>query len=291
MKKILEWIKLMRPKHYLKNFLVLVPLFFDLKLFQETVLLRAVLGFTIFSFLSSMVYIVNDLHDRESDRYHEDKKNRPLASGAVSVLEACVLFCVLAAAVAVLNIPVQGKAFYLLVLYFMLNLLYSTKMKDVPLLDVIILVSGFLLRLLYGAQITGIAVSFWLYMTVMSASFYMGLGKRRNELLKNKVCPEKIRHVLKFYTDEFLDKNMYMCMGMAVMFYALWANAAETVEKIGSSYQVWTVPLVIVIAMKYSLDIESGEYADPIEVITKDKGMVGLGLIYMFVMFAILYIA
>lgn len=287
--KIYNYIKLMRPKHWIKNFLIMVPLFFDLNLFVLPLLLRAIVGFVIFSMLSSVIYIINDINDMEGDRLHEEKRKRPLASGAVSVEEAIILIVVLIGIIIVLNICVCNSGWYYLLIYFCLNVAYSIKLKQIPLLDIVILVSGFLIRLLYGAALTSITISFWLCMTVMAASFYLGLGKRRNELRKNGGKAEKIRGVLKFYNAEFLDKNMYMCMGMAIMFYALWSGSAETIQKIGSDFQMWTVPLVIVIAMKYSLDIECGEYADPVEVISKDKWILLLGGFYVLVMLWVLY--
>ena len=287
--KTYNYIKLMRPKHWIKNFLIMVPLFFDLTFFKWSLLLPAIGGFIIFSLLSSVIYIVNDINDIEGDRLDEEKRKRPLASGAVSIKEAVALVMILVGLIIFLSIIENNSGWIFLALYFVLNVAYSVKLKHIPLLDIVILASGFLIRLLYGAAITNITISFWLCMTVLALSFYLGLGKRRNELRKNGSEAEKIRGVLKFYNAEFLDKNMYMCMGMAIMFYALWTGAEETIRKMGSDTQMWTVPLAIIMAMKYSLDIECGEYADPVEVILKDKWLLLLGVVYVLVMVGILY--
>lgn len=287
--KTYNYIKLMRPKHWIKNFLIMVPLFFDLTFFKWSLLLPAIGGFIIFSLLSSVIYIVNDINDIEGDRLDEEKRKRPLASGAVSIKEAIALVMILVGLIIFLSIIENNSGWIFLALYFVLNVAYSVKLKHIPLLDIVILASGFLIRLLYGAAITNITISFWLCMTVLALSFYLGLGKRRNELRKNGSEAEKIRGVLKFYNAEFLDKNMYMCMGMAIMFYALWTGAEETIQKMGSDTQMWTVPLAIIMAMKYSLDIECGEYADPVEVILKDKWLLLLGVVYALVMVGILY--
>lgn len=288
--KMHDYGKLLRPKHYIKNLLIFIPLFFDLNIFDSRLLIRSIYGFFIFSLLASAIYIMNDIHDMESDRQHEEKRNRPLASGVVSVKEAAVLVFMLVCCIVFLNIFTDAKGWYWLLLYFVLNLLYSMKLKNIPLLDVVILVSGFLIRILYGSAVTGIAVSFWLCMTVLAASFYLGFGKRRNELIKKGNDADKVRGVLKFYNGNFLDKNMYMCMSMAVIFYAMWSGADSTIGKTGGSYQMWTVPLVMVIAMRYSLDIESGEYADPVEVILGDRMLLLLGMLYSVCMFFILYV-
>jgi len=164
----------------------------------------------------------------------------------------------------------------------LLNVLYSKKLKDVPIVDVVILVSGFLIRLMYGGVVTNVVISRWLYLTVIMVSFYMGLGKRRNELGKEK-SENNTRRVLKYYNYAFLDKNMYLSLGLAEAFYALWAIDSPQQELL------WTVPLIIIIGMKYSLNIEGESDGDPVEVILKDKYLWVLGLIYMILVAYIIY--
>lgn len=290
MKKLLAYIKLMRPKHYLKNGLVLVPLFFDMNFFDRIQLLKILLGFFSFSFLSSIIYIINDINDIESDRQSEKKRKRPLAAGTVKKYEAIILVFILSIAVILLELGIGGKGAEWLVIYFVLNLAYSLKLKQVPIIDVAILASGFLIRLLYGAAVTDISISFWLCMTVVAFSFYMGLGKRRNELQRGGDRAHEIRGVLKNYNSAFLDKNMYMCLGLAIAFYALWSGADATIKKLGTDMQMWTVPLVILLAMKYSLNIEKEESGDPMEVILNDKWLIIIGIIYIITLFGILYV-
>lgn len=288
MNKIVTYIKLMRPKHYLKNGLILVPLFFDMNFFDATQLFRVLIGFFSFSFLSSSIYIINDINDVESDRQSEKKRIRPLAAGIVKTYEAIILATLLLIIVILLSLCIRGGEW--LFTYFVLNLAYSLKLKQVPILDVAILASGFLIRLLYGAAITGIPISFWLCMTVVAFSFYMGLGKRRNELQRSGDRAHEVRGVLKNYNSAFLDKNMYMCLGLAITFYALWSGADITIKKLGTDIQMWTVPIVILLAMKYSLNIEKGESGDPMEVILNDKWLIIIGVIYILILFGILYI-
>lgn len=285
----MKYIKIMRPKHWLKNVLVVVPLFFDLNILNYGLLANAVLGFFTFSIISSIVYIINDMNDLENDRNSSTKRKRPLASGEMSIREAIGLLCAISAAEILMLYLLKFKGAYWILLYLVLNILYSKKLKHVPILDVLILASGFLLRLLYGASVTDIQVSFWLCMTVISLSFYMGLGKRRNELISAGDDAHEIRAVLKYYNNSFLDKNMYMCLGLGITFYALWSGAEETVCKLGTSAQMWTVPIVIVLAMRYSLDLESNESGDPLEIITGDRWLMVIGGLYCLIMFIILY--
>ena len=122
-----------------------------------------------------------------------------------------------------------------------------------------------------------VEISNWLYLTVMSMAFYLALGKRRNELIKTT----ETRDVLKLYTKDFLDKNMYVCLGLTIAFYALWATDITTINNVGSNLLAFTVPLVIIICMKYSLNLEQGKSGDPVEVLVKDKLLMILVAIYM----------
>lgn len=175
-----------------------------------------------------------------------------------------------------------------MLLYLVLNIGYSCGLKNIPLIDVIILVSGFIIRVVYGALITDIVVSNWLYLTVITIAFYFSFGKRRNEL--KRFNDGETRSVLKYYTIPFLDKNMYMCLGLANVFYALWSMDEKTISHYNNNFLVLTVPIVLLISMKYSMDIEGESDGDPVEVLLHDRILIILCLIYLSVIFTILYL-
>lgn len=288
MTSLKTFLQLLRVKHYIKNLLVFLALICSGKLFEADRLLMAAIAFASFCIISSAIYVINDLRDAERDRCHPTKKNRPIASGKVSPLKAKCIACILIALALGLNALVfRVDSTILLLLYLVLNIGYSYGLKNIPIIDVSILVSGFLLRVLYGALITGIDVSNWLFLAVMTLSFYMSLGKRRNELRQNGVQGRK---VLAFYNDSFLDKNMYMCLTLAIIFYSLWSTDPKTVEMYNSRYLIFTVPFVILISMKYSLSIEGHSDADPVEVLWHDKILLGSCAVYGALMFLILYL-
>lgn len=283
-----KYIKLIRIHHYIKNFLIFLPLIFSGKLFESNNFVITSLGAIAFCLISSVVYIVNDIRDIEKDRQHSTKKNRPLASGAVSIKSALILasiFVLVALIILFCFIGVSINAMILFMLYFVLNMLYSFGLKNKPIIDIAILVAGFILRVLFGATIVGIEISNWLYLTIMSISFYLSLGKRRNEVLKETGS----REVLKYYSYEFLDKNMYIAMACAFVFYALWCVDPTTIARFHSNLMIWTVPLVIIIGMKYSLNIEGNSDGDPVEVIVRDKILLLLGAIYVVIVLVLLY--
>ncbi|MCD8119992.1 MAG: decaprenyl-phosphate phosphoribosyltransferase [Lachnospiraceae bacterium] len=282
-----KYLKLMRVHHYIKNLLVFAALICGGQIFNLEKTEAGLAGFAAFCLVSSAVYIINDIRDREKDRKHPSKCHRPIANGTVSVKNAVMLVVILLIAASVCNgLFFHLDATLLLALYFVLNILYSLGLKNIPILDISILVSGFLIRIVYGACVTGITVSNWLYLTVISLAFYFSLGKRRNELDRSG---GSTRDVLKSYPSSFLDKNMYMCLALANVFYALWSMDENTMRMYGSTRLVLTVPLVLVITMKYSLDIEGDSDGDPVEVLLSDRILLCLCGAYLVLMFVILY--
>lgn len=281
---ITSYVKLLRVKHYIKNGLIFLPLLFGQKLFEPSSLIKTVIAFIAFCLASSIVYIINDIQDAPKDRLHPEKCHRPIASGAITSKKAIIVMIVLTVLVAMLQIVFikNWLAFLVLCLYVLLNLAYSAGLKNIPIIDIAILGFGFFLRVVYGSLITGIAISGWLYLTVLSMSFYLGLGKRRNEKRSSKADTRK---VLQYYNQEFLDKNMYLCLTLTIVFYSLWCVIAPIHEA-----ALWTIPFVLLICMKYSLDVEGNSNGDPVEVLIGDKILLGLCALYMVTMLLMLYL-
>lgn len=272
----------------MKNVLVLVPLLFSGQIGEMDRLIPALWGFLAFSLLASAIYVINDIKDVEKDRANSHKCHRPIASGAIPPSSAALYAVGLLAAVVVCGYMASARnamGMVWLALYFLLNLGYSFGLKNIPLVDIAILVSGFLIRVLYGGAVTEISLSKWLCLTVTAASFYLGLGKRKGELTGQK----SQRSVLKYYSYEYLDKNMYVCMALTVMFYTLWTVDSLTVIRVGDDRLIWTVPLVLLIFMKYNLDANSQHDGDPVEVLLHDKVLLLLGAVLAFIVFFLIY--
>lgn len=283
--------KLLRVKNYIKNLLILLPLVFSKNLFNFSVLPSVFFCVVSFCALSSAVYIFNDLCDRKNDALHPQKCKRPIASGDVSVKKAIVVLCFLVVISFLANYFACGFSlvpWLLIFSYLILNVLYSVKLKHVPLLDIVILVSGFLIRVFYGAKIIDVSVSNWLYLTVLAVSFYMGLGKRRNEI---KLSGDNdTRSVLSFYSYDFLDKNMYVCSALAIVFYSLWCVDASTIASFGSNKLIYTIPFIILICMSYSLSVEKSESDDPVDIVFENKFLLILILLYALTLVGLIYI-
>lgn len=280
----MKYLHMLRVKHYLKNLLILFPMFFGKAIWDLKTWKCVLAGFGSFCAISSAIYIINDIKDLESDRKHPVKCRRPLAAGEISVSKALVIVSGLFLVSGLLGWVASEYHLSILWLfiYFILNIFYSVfGGKHIPLIDIAILVSGFLIRVIYGGAVSGIAVSDWLYLVILMTSFYFALGKRRNEL---RWHGKKGRKVLKKYSIEFLDKNMYMCAGLAMVFYSLWCTSSLNVP--GS---IWTVPLVLLMFMKYSMDLEGETDGDPIEILTGDRMLLLMGGGYFFIMVYLVY--
>ena len=289
MQTIKCYLKEMRVHHYIKNILVLVPLACSGKIFDPGRLIDSAFAFLAFCFISSAIYFINDIADVEKDRKHPTKCRRPIASGDISIRSAVIFTALLIGLSALCNSFCFGVTSSLLLLaYFVINVFYSFGLKNVPLLDIALLVSGFVLRALYGSTVTDIRISNWLYFVVISGAFYLGLGKRRNEYKKQG--SNETREVISKYPLAFLEGNMNIFMGLMIVFYALWTVDEKTVAVYHSSGLIWTVPVVMLIFLKYSLTVEGDSDGDPVEVLIHDKVLVCLCLIYLLIMFLMLYV-
>ena len=268
MNRIKTYIRLLRFRHCIKNLIVFAPLFFSRQMNMSDGRFRdAAAAFFVFVFVSSGIYVFNDLKDVENDRRHPVKKNRAIACGAVGKGEAAVLviFCLAVSAGIQILAHLNGSVFP--ILYVVINLCYSSGCKNIPFVDIAILASGFILRTVYGAAVTQIPVSGWLYLMIMAVSFFFAMGKRRNEMVNTGGETGSTRQVLAYYNYRFLDKGMYMCLALSNTYYSLWAMNHD------DQYMIWTVPVVVMISLKYCLDIENGKPGggDPTEVILSDR--------------------
>ena len=277
----MKYFKLLRVKHYIKNLLVFIPVFFGSNIFNKATSLTCILGFFAFSFISSSIYILNDIFDIENDQNHPIKKNRPIASGVISKRTALIISVLCLFISLLLSIFIGNLyAVLLILLYFLLNIAYSKGLKNQPIIDIAILSSGFVIRVYYGGLITNTEISKWLFLVIITGSLFMGLGKRRNEIEKNS----DTRKVLEYYNYAFLNSNMYVCMALTDVFYALWA------VDIYNAKMTLTIPIFIIILMRYSLDIEGNSDGDPVEVILHDTALQILIVVYVIFICGLIYI-
>ena len=278
-----KYIELIRVKHWIKNILVFVPMITS-KIINLDNIITCILGFLAFSFASSFIYIINDIKDFEKDKLHERKKLRPLTSGRIKKNTAIIIAIIMLVLSIVTSILAKHAtitpSLLLVITYITLNIAYSFGLKNVAIVDLAILASGFVIRIYWGAALVNVAVSGWLLLTTLSIALYCGIGKRRKELIKSN----DYRTVLKQYNEVYLNKFETIMLSLTLVFYSLW-----TIEQT-NNYLIYTVPLVIIILMKYSLIVETSDEGDTTTILFSDKLLLSLCVLYSIVFTTLLLV-
>lgn len=269
--KMNEYIKLIRIKHWIKNFFIFAPLIFAKAFFDKNSIIISFAAFASFSLVASFVYIINDIHDKDSDKIHPKKCKRPIASGAISSKIAMIysLF-ILAIGIGIGSIITQN-AFLVIITYLLLNIGYSFKLKDILFLDIIIIAIGFVLRVIVGALAIGVELSNWILVTTFFISMFLGFCKRRYELLILIENPENFRPVLKKYPQNILDQMIGISTTLTIISYSLYAISEETITKLETNKLIYTIPFVVYGVSRYIyLTYQKEKGGDPADVIIKD---------------------
>ena len=264
-------LKLLRPHQWLKNGFVFVGLLFGHAWNDPVRLGQALAAFAAFCLLASAVYVMNDLVDREQDRLHPKKKARPLAAGAVSVASALALAGTCLLGGGLIAWFWAGSAPWVFLAYVMLNIGYTFGLKHVVILDVFIIATGFMLRLLAGTLGLGIAPSQWLLLCGLMLTLFLGFAKRRAELNTLLADSAGHRRVLEHYTAPMLDQFIAIAAAGTVISYALYTVSAETVALHGTRGLIVTVPFVLYGMLRYLWKLHArGGGGDPSQELLSD---------------------
>ncbi|MBT9611646.1 MAG: decaprenyl-phosphate phosphoribosyltransferase [Burkholderiales bacterium] len=247
----LELIRLLRPKQWVKSLFVFVGLLFGHAWGDASVVWRVLAAAGGFALVSSCIYILNDIADREADRQHPVKRNRPLACGSVSMNAAMALALVAGTLGGVLGYYASPLVAILLAIYGLMNIAYTLGLKRVVILDVFIIAAGFMLRLLAGTSGVGIPPSQWLLLCGLMLTLFLGFVKRRAELGKADADKTAQRKVLGDYSAGLLDPMITITAACIVMSYSLYTLSVDTIAKHGTSMLMITVPFVIYGVFRY----------------------------------------
>lgn len=284
-------IKTMRPRQWVKNGLLFIPLVFDKQLTNWPALGRITLGFILFCLLSSVVYIINDLLDLEADRNHPQKRLRPIPSGRLKASTAWVaaILLLLAFFIPAVWLSVEFAAMGLI--YLVLNLAYSARLKHVPILDVMILASFYVIRV--GAGVSLIVVnrfSPWLYVFTTFLALYLGIGKRRAELNLLAEGANSHRRALEGYTLPLLNQLILIVSSSTIITYSLYTFSAPNLPQNHS--MMLTIPFVIygIFRYLYLIEVEHSG-GEPEEVLFTDRPLQVSILLWGFAILVIFYLA
>jgi decaprenyl-phosphate phosphoribosyltransferase len=283
---------LLRPHQYLKNGFIWLPVFFGYRIFDAGAVGRTLLAFGAFCMMASTIYVINDYRDMEEDRRHPVKKNRPLASGAVSPRQALYtgLICFgasLAQALAFL----PTACLYLLLAYLLLNVAYSQSLKHIPIVDIFCIALGFVLRIYVGGAATNIPISPWLVIMTFLLALFLALAKRRDDLLLTDQNGP-VRRAVDGYNREFISLAMSVMASVIIVAYILYTVSPEVVAKHGTHRLYITGVWVLLGLLRYlQITFVEAKSGSPTRVLLKDyvlQAVIGLWLVNIFILLYVL---
>lgn len=265
---IIPLIKSMRPAQWTKNVFVFAGIVFARRLTDSSSVLRVLATFGIFVLVSSAVYIYNDIKDREDDRAHPVKKHRPVASGELSLSFAYIFASLFGAMGIYLSFLLDPRIAIIILIYLLINILYSIYLRRVVILDILCVASGFVLRTAAGAVVIDVEISSWLLVSVTLLSLFIVLGKRRSEIVKQNVS----RKTASLYTADFLDDAILIILSATLVVYMLYVFSARTEAQFGHMRMAATVPFVLYGFFRYLFLVKrEGKGESPERLLLTDK--------------------
>lgn len=258
---ISQLVRLCRTHQYIKNIFVFSgPLFYNIR--EYDLILKDFIAFIAFSSMASSIYIINDIIDVSSDRQHPKKCRRPIASGEVSIKTAIILAIFLVIVALGLGLSIGSLALVFLVLYMIINIGYSLRWKHIPVIDVFLISSGFMLRILIGTVGLGIHATSWILLCGLMLTLFLGFAKRRAELLalenSNDVNPASIRRVLDDYSPQMIEQFTAISAACTIICYSLYTVSPETVARHHTTNLIYTVPFVVYGIFRYLFLLHRG---------------------------------
>jgi 4-hydroxybenzoate polyprenyltransferase len=265
----------MRPKQWVKNVFVLAGLVFAGQLFDSTACTRASVCFLLFCSASSAVYLMNDIFDRSNDLHHPIKRLRAIPSGRLPVPAAAASALLLAAGAIAGSFALSRVTFLIVMIYLASSAGYTSGLKRIFILDVLIVASGFVLRAAAGAAAVGAEISPWLICCTFLLALYLALGKRRHELTLLGESARQHRDNLGSYSVPLLDSWLTALSGATIVCYALYTQSPRTVQNFHTTNLLYTVPFVIYALFRYQhLVLRENGGGDPGNSLVRDHGMV-----------------
>jgi len=297
----MKYLRLIRVHQWIKNVFVFVPLLFSQHLFNQNYFITTFFAFLVFCIASSAIYVINDIVDIEADKAHPVKKNRPLPSGDISMRAAIITASVILVLV-FWSMMLFNNEFVLLVIGFIvLNVLYSFWLKNVVLLDVFSIAAGFSIRVLAGAFVIQVPISSWLLLTTMFISLFLGVMKRRAELMlisenvrQNSIANEQFstqsRKVLTQYSLNFADQMATVAAAGVIICYALYSVAPRTISIFQTERLIYTTPFVVFGIFRFMyLEYMSGKGENTTRLIATDLYMILDVIVYIIATIVIIY--
>jgi 4-hydroxybenzoate polyprenyltransferase len=262
---------LIRPHQYIKNLFIFLPLFFAAKGAEIHLLANAVIAFISLSLAAGAIYVFNDYIDIEYDKRHPKKKDRPLASGAISKPQAVIIMLTLFLFSLALMFSVSLQAIGILLAYVLMNITYSILLKHIAILDVTIIAIGFVMRLFIGSVTTTIPLSSWIVVMTFLLALFLALAKRRDDVLIYMNTGKKTRKVIDGYNLQLVDTAMAIMASVVIVAYTIYTTSPDVVTRINSQYLYLTSLFVILGIMRYlQIAFVLKDTGSPTKIVLKD---------------------
>lgn len=288
---MLAAVRTLRPKQWTKNFFVFVPLVFSVKLFDVNSLIISLKAFISFCLVSGALYTLNDLCDLKEDQLHPVKKNRPLASGQLTKRSAYVIIAVAAATSLALAFSINLSFLLIILIYVLMQTLYSSWLKHVVIIDIFMVAAGFFLRVIAGALAIKVEISSWLIICTILLALFLSMTKRRHEFLILVDKAREHRPSLKEYNPYLLDQMISVVTASTLIAYCLYTISDDTVRKFGSRNLIFTTPFVLYGIFRYLYLVhQKDQGGTPEEMILRDKPLLINIVLWILAILFILYI-
>jgi 4-hydroxybenzoate polyprenyltransferase len=280
----------MRPKQWTKNIFIFAGIFFSGQIFVLEQIANVFLGFFMFGFASGGIYILNDMVDLQRDRAHPIKSKRPIASGKISKKVASYYFIFITLVSTLFSLYLNRNFGLYIILYVVINVLYTFKIKHIVILDVMSISLGFLIRVLAGCVLVSVTPSDWLIVCSINISLFLGFCKRRQETNLFVSNTDNTRDVLKLYKNGFLNQIIAIVTSISFISYILYTVSPETVDRFGTRNLLFTIPFVLYGIFRYLFLIYVKSIDEnPTDIIFKDRSFLLNGILWFFTALIIIY--
>ncbi len=285
------YFKLFRVNNWIKNTFIFTPLFFSSQLLNENKFLTTLIVSIGFSLVTSFIYILNDIFDLDFDRNHLSKRNRPIASGKISVKKSLIIgvFTLLVGLLIISQVSLN--ALFITLLYVFLNIGYSTILKHIPIIDFVIVSFGFILRLLIGSEVGDVFLSQWMIVMVFLLSLFIAVSKRRDDVYQYENENRINRKVVNMYTVEYMDKLITIISSALIICYLLFITSEEVAQRYPSDKLIFTFIFVLLGVFRYNLiTYVHNKSGSPIKILFNDRFLQIIlacwGLLFLYVIYS-----
>lgn len=285
-------IKLIRPNNWVKNLIIILPVFFAGRLISLGYHELINLSFTFLTFClsSSMIYVINDINDVEKDRIHPKKSKRPIASGEVSTKKAYIIVVILALLILMTFFLLPNHVIYYIIAYIIMNLFYCFGMKNFAIIDVTSISLGFVFRVLAGGEASNTLTTHWIIILIFLLMFSISLAKRRDDLVLSKNSNEVYRKSQSGYTIQYIDIAKTISFTVTLVAYIIYSVSNDVIERMGSNYVYITSLPVFLGVMRYiQLTVVHEKSGSPVDLILKDKLLISILLLWAIIFGVIIY--